>query len=162
VPRHPERFEGVFQLANSKGFRTYRFTETASIPADAEVFVVDAMGVLLEFYAASNIAFIGGSLVEVGGHNPIEAGALGLPILMGNYVFNFEAICQKLRTVGGLEIVQNENELQEALLSLMADPQKASQIGKQALQEVEAGKGAVGRVVEALAPLMDAAPQSRV
>ena len=125
VPRHPERFDSVCQLAASKEFLSYRFTEHETIPQDAEVFVVDAMGVLLEFYAASNIAFIGGSLVDVGGHNPIEAGALGLPILMGPFVFNFEAICQKLRTVSGLEIINNEQQLQQAHLALMTDSERA-------------------------------------
>lgn len=159
VPRHPERFDSVCQLAASKEFLSYRFTEHETIPQDAEVFVVDAMGVLLEFYAASNIAFIGGSLVDVGGHNPIEAGALGLPILMGPFVFNFEAICQKLRTVSGLEIINNEQELQQALLALMTDSERARCMGKNALREIDASKGAVGRVVEALAPLLDTTPQ---
>jgi 3-deoxy-D-manno-octulosonic-acid transferase len=160
VPRHPERFDSVYQLACSKQFRTYRFTQGADIPADAEVFIVDAMGVLLEFYAASNIAFIGGSLVEVGGHNPIEAGALGVPVLMGNHVFNFEAICHKLKAVGGLDIVNDEVELESRLLELMADPARAREMGRYALGEIEASKGAVGRVLEALAPMMDSAPRA--
>ena len=158
VPRHPERFESVYQLALNKQFKAYRFSDGSSIPSDAEVFVVDAMGVLLEFYAASDIAFIGGSLVEVGGHNPLAAGAFGLPVLMGTYVFNFEAICQKLRAVRGLDIVSNEQELQETLLRLMVDPKHARHMGENALREIEASKGAVGRVVEALAPLLDATP----
>jgi len=159
VPRHPERFDSVYQLSQNKQFLTYRFSEANAIPADAEVFIVDAMGVLLEFYAASDIAFIGGSLVEVGGHNPIEAGAFGLPVLMGAYVFNFEAICQKLRAVGGLDIVNKEAELKDALVRLMENPERARQMGEKALQEIQASKGAVGRVVEALAPQLDATPQ---
>jgi 3-deoxy-D-manno-octulosonic-acid transferase len=160
VPRHPERFDSVYQLACSKQFRTYRFTQGTDIPKDAEVFIVDAMGVLLEFYAAADIAFIGGSLVEVGGHNPIEAGALGVPVLMGTYVFNFEAICQKLKAVGGMDIVNNDIELEARLVELMADPTRARKMGESALREIEASKGAVGRVVEALAPLMDSAPRA--
>ena len=160
VPRHPERFDSVYQLAASKQFLSYRFTENESIPRDAEVFIVDAMGVLLEFYAASDIAFIGGSLVEVGGHNPIEAGALGLPILMGPFVFNFEAICQKLLAVNGLELVNNEQELQQVLLDLLANRERAKSMGENALREIEASKGAVGKVIEALTPLLDSAPQA--
>ncbi len=158
VPRHPERFESVYQLAISRQFNTYRFSEQQSIPQDTQVFVVDAMGVLLEFYAASDIAFIGGSFVEVGGHNPIEAGALALPVLMGPFVFNFEAICQKLKAVGGLEVVDDEKQLALALKRLMSEPDEARRMGKCAFQEIEDSKGAVGRVVEALTPLLDETP----
>lgn len=161
VPRHPERFETAYQLACARGFITSRFTEASVLPADVQVYVVDAMGVLLEFYAASNIAFVGGSLVEVGGHNPIEAGAFGLPILMGCNVFNFEAICQKLRDQGALKIVKDAPELQAALADLIAHPEKAQAMGEKARCEIEAGKGAVLNVVEALEPLMLSAPFSR-
>lgn len=161
VPRHPERFENVYHLALAKKFKTYRRTECESIPSDAEVFVVDAMGELLDFYAASNIAFIGGSLVEVGGHNPIEPGALGLPIVMGLHVFNFEAICQKLLSVGGLFIAESDDVLKEKLLELMSDSEKAKSMGQCALKEIEASKGAVLRVVDALSPLLDQAHRAK-
>lgn len=162
VPRHPERFDGVYQLALSQKFKTYRRSECEFIPADTEVFVVDAMGELLDFYAASNIAFIGGSLVEVGGHNPIEPGALGLPIIMGPYVFNFEAICQQLVSVGALYLAEDDQSLQACLLSLMSDPEKAQAMGRAALGEIDASKGAVIRVVDALTPLLDQAHQDGV
>jgi 3-deoxy-D-manno-octulosonic-acid transferase len=113
------------------------------------------MGELLDFYAASDIAFIGGSLVEVGGHNPIEPGALGLPIIMGPYVFNFEAMCQQLASVGGLLLAEDDTSLLTYLLNLMADPEKAKQIGDAALEEINASKGAVLRVVDALSPLLE-------
>ena len=161
VPRHPERFEGVYHLAMSQEFKTYRRSECEFIPADSEVFVVDAMGELLDFYAASTIAFIGGSLVEVGGHNPIEPGALGLPIIMGPYVFNFEAICQQLASVGGLYLAEDDASLQAYLILLMSDPEKARAMGKAALGEIEASKGAVIRVVDALTPLLDQAHQDK-
>lgn len=159
VPRHPERFEAVYQLAVNQKFISYKRSLCEYIPVDAEVFVVDAMGELLDFYAASNIAFIGGSLVEVGGHNPIEPGALGLPIIMGPHVFNFEAICQQLVSVGGLLLVENDQALQAQVLSLMADANKAKQIGGAALAEINASKGAVLRVVDALSPLLEKAHQ---
>jgi 3-deoxy-D-manno-octulosonic-acid transferase len=155
VPRHPERFEAVYQLSLGQKFLSYKRSLCEYIPADAEVFVVDSMGELLDFYAASDIAFIGGSLVEVGGHNPIEPGALGLPIIMGPYVFNFEAICQQLISVGGLLIAENDQKLEGYVLSLMADSDKVKQIGDAALAEIDASKGAVLRVVDALSPLLD-------
>lgn len=155
VPRHPERFESVYHLALSQNFLTYKRSQCEHIPADAEVFVVDAMGELLDFYAASSIAFIGGSLVEVGGHNPIEPGALGLPIIMGPHVFNFEAICQKLIAVGGLLLAEDDQSVQNYVLALMADTDKAKQMGDAALAEINASKGAVLRVVDTLSPLLD-------
>lgn len=155
VPRHPERFDSVYQLSVAHKFTTYRRSEVDAIPSDTEVFVVDAMGELLDFYAASNIAFIGGSLVEVGGHNPIEPGALGLPIIMGPYVFNFEAICQQLVGAGGLCLVKDDQELSQTLLALMADSEQAKLMGAAAFEEIEASKGAVLRVVDALSPLLE-------
>jgi len=155
VPRHPERFESTFQQAKTQGFKVYRRTEEAKIPKDCEVFVVDVMGELLAFYAASDIAFIGGSLIEVGGHNPIEPGALGLPILAGPHMFNFEAVCQQLVSSGGMEIVQDKAMLLNFLTALIANPESAKEKGQKALAEVEASKGAVARVVDYLVPLIE-------
>ena len=154
VPRHPERFESAYELAEQAGFLTYRRTHEAVIPQDTDVFVVDTMGELLKFYAASDVAFIGGSLVEVGGHNPIEPGALGLPILAGPFVFNFEAICDQLVGAGGMEIVSGEAKLLEALQELMANPEEAKKRGQCAMKEVNASKGAVNKVVDYLTPLL--------
>ena len=155
VPRHPERFSQVVDLAILKGFKTYQRTKQTLIPQDTEVFVVDTMGELMSFYGASNIAFIGGSLVEVGGHNPIEPSALGLPVLAGPYIFNFEAIFDQLVKAGGVEIVETEHDLLLSLKALVADEAVAKERGQKALVEVEASKGAVNRVVNYLAPFLD-------
>lgn len=154
VPRHPERFDSAYKQATQKGFKTYRRTQESTIPSDSEVFVVDTMGEVMNFFAASKVAFIGGSLVEVGGHNPIEPGALGLPILIGPYTFNFEAICQKLANAKGLKIVSDEADLSATLVSLLAQPEQAKQMGQRALLEVEAQKGAVERVVKYIDPML--------
>jgi len=155
VPRHPERFESAYRQARQMGFNVYRRTESESMPADTEVFVVDTMGELLAFYAASLVAFLGGSLVDVGGHNPIEPGALGLPILMGPHVFNFEAICAQLVKSGSLEIVDDEQALLAGLTRLFSDPQLARDRGQKALKEIQASKGAVKRVVADIEPLLE-------
>jgi len=155
VPRHPERFESAFQQSLKQGFRVYRRTEQAVIPGDSDVFVVDTMGELLAFYAASDVAFIGGSLVEVGGHNPIEPGALGLPILIGPHIFNFEAICQQLVSAGAMQVVEDEVGLLASLELLISQPDEAKARGKKALVDIEASKGAVARVVDHLTPLLE-------
>ncbi len=154
VPRHPERFDSAFRLATEAGFRTYRRTEQEHIPADSEVFVVDTMGELMRFYAAANVAFIGGSLAEVGGHNPIEPAALGVPVLLGPHVFNFEAICQQMQATGGLEVLPNEKEVQKRLLDLLNHPAEAKAMGQKLMEEVAAGRGAVERVMVQLRTLI--------
>ncbi len=155
VPRHPERFDSAVQLSRQEGFLVYRRTCCEQIPSDAEVFVVDTMGELMNFYAAANVAFIGGSFVEVGGHNPIEPAALGLPILIGPHIFNFEAICRQMREVEALEQVDDLAALEAALLGLLRNEAEAQRRGDAARHEVEAGRGAVGRVVDHLTPLLD-------
>ncbi|KZY85966.1 MULTISPECIES: lipid IV(A) 3-deoxy-D-manno-octulosonic acid transferase [unclassified Oleiphilus] len=155
VPRHPERFESAFQQSNKQGFNTARRSEFEKIPSDAEVFVVDTMGELMDFYATAQVAVIGGSFTEIGGHNPIEPGALGLPILIGPHYFNFEAICHQLVEAKGMEIVADELALLESLGMLFSNPERAQEMGQNALQKVEASKGAVKRVVDHLQPLLE-------
>lgn len=155
VPRHPERFESVFQLAIKNGFNTSRRTKSKLIPEEAEVFVVDTMGELMDFYAASDVAVIGGSFVSIGGHNPIEPGALGVPILMGPHYFNFEAICEQLVDADGMKIVEDELALLEMLDQLFSQPKLAEDMGQNALKKIEEGKGAVNRVVDHLQPLLE-------
>ncbi len=157
VPRHPERFDAVFQLVEKQGLQVYRRTQEAKIPADAQVYLLDTMGELLMAYAAAQFAFIGGSWVEVGGHNPIEAAALSLPLFMGPYTFNFEVVSARLMAAGALEIVRDENALAQSLLMLMASPNKAQGRGARAFAEVEANRGAVKRVVEHVLPWLERA-----
>ena len=154
VPRHPERFDRAFDLSEQRGFHTYRRTTHPCIAADAEVFVVDTMGEMMAFYAASDIAFIGGSFVEIGGHNPIEPAALSKPIVMGPHTFNFEAICDQLVAAGGLEVVQDPEQLRRSLAALLDDAAFAESRGLNAAGVVAGGRGAVNRVVDHLAPLI--------
>lgn len=157
VPRHPERFDSAYKLAEERGFKTVKRTEYEQIPADVEVYIGNTMGEMMALFSVADIAFVGGSLVPVGGHNPLEPGALGKPILMGPELFNFEAICQQLEVAGGLTIVQNSAQLAECLNTLFCEPVSAKEMGQKALSEVEAGKGAVKRVVEHISPLLDGA-----
>ena len=154
VPRHPERFESVWQLARERGFLCHRRTQHTRPRPETQVFLVDTMGELMAFYEAANIAFIGGSFVEVGGHNPIEPAALSTPTVMGPHVFNFEAICEQLLQAEGMEQVNDIAELETVLSNWIQDPDRAKVVGDNAVKVVEQGKGAVNRVVEHLAPLI--------
>lgn len=155
VPRHPERFESAYDQASEAGFQTSRFSSSPLIGAKDDVYVLDAMGQLMRFYAASDLVFIGGSLAEVGGHNPIEPGALGKAMLIGPHYFNFQMICQEFMDSGALQTVADENELFEALRSLIECPDIARAKGEKAYAVVERGKGATGRVVDAIAPFFN-------
>lgn len=155
VPRHPERFEAAYRQACDAGFCTGRRTDDSAIPADCSVFVVNTMGELMRFYAAADVAVIGGSFAEVGGHNPIEPAALGLPILMGPHIFNFEAICQQMMASGGLEVLPDESALRARLQDLLSQPELAQAMGQKVQQEVAAGRGAKERVMTQLRPLIE-------
>lgn len=99
VPRHPERFAAVHTLC-SEQFTTVRRSAGTPVDAQTRVLLGDTMGELLFLYALSDIAFVGGSLVATGGHNPLEPAALALPVLMGPHVFNFLEISAMLREAG--------------------------------------------------------------
>lgn len=155
VPRHPERFESAYQQALAAKFKVYKHSQHQSIPADAEVFVVDMMGAMMPCYAASDLAFVGGSLVAVGGHNPIEPAVLNKPVLMGPNYFNFEAICQQLMESEGLLVAQDQSELQAQIARLLSQPELMLAMGQRAGAVVAEGRGAVARVVERLLPLIE-------
>jgi len=152
VPRHPERFESAYKLAVESGFAAGRYSEQKQLQPNQDVYVLDAMGQLMGFFAASDVVFIGGSLTEVGGHNPIEPGALGKPMLIGPHYFNFERICDEFVASGALQVVDDASELERALTQLLDNSVEAAQRGAAAYAVVEKGKGAVNRVVDALSP----------
>lgn len=155
VPRHPVRFDSAYRLAHEMGFRVGRYSERESLLPDEDVYVLDVMGQLMRFYAASDIVFIGGSLTEVGGHNPIEPGALGKPMLIGPHYFNFEMICREFMASSSLSVVQDDADLTVQLSRLLQDPKMAAELGNAAFDVVEKGKGAIARVVDAIAPELD-------
>lgn len=155
VPRHPERFDSAYRLACEGGFRVARRSDESTLPANCDVFIVNTMGELMRFYAAADVAVIGGSFAEVGGHNPIEPAALGLPILMGPHIFNFEAICQQMKASGGLEVLADESALLQRLSALLSEPEQARALGERVQREVAAGRGAKERVMTQLRPLIE-------
>lgn len=154
VPRHPERFENVWSMARQQGFLCHRRTVHSCPQPETQVFLVDTMGEMMAFYGAADIAFIGGSLVEVGGHNPIEPAALAKPIVMGPHVFNFEAISEQLQMAEGMKLVGDDEGLEQALREWLSDLDEARRVGANAAEVVAQGRGAVTRVVNHLAPLI--------
>ncbi len=142
VPRHPERFARVAALCRERGWETVLRSEQRVTPADAAVFVGDSMGELLLFFAASDAAFIGGSLVPHGGHNPLEASAQRVPVLFGPHMFNFEAIAQLLLASGAAREVGDDGQLADSVVRWLSDPEARNAAGEQGAAVVEANKGA--------------------
>ena len=148
VPRHPERFDAVVRLAG-EALVTQRMTDAVS--GQAQVIVGDTMGQLIYLYGVAQIAFIGGSLVEHGGHNPIEAAAAGLPLLMGPHHFNFDAVVATFEAVGCLHRVTDAVNLAAAVNVLLDDASRREAESGRAREVVSSNAGATERIAERLA-----------
>jgi 3-deoxy-D-manno-octulosonic-acid transferase len=157
VPRHPERFTRVTALARSTGLRTARHSEGVAVAADSQCLVIDTMGQLLNYYAACDIAFVGGSLLPVGGHNVLEPAALARPVIVGPHTFNFEDIVDQLVESGGAKEVGDANDLGDLVLSLFEQPAERDRMGQAGLELVATGRGALSRTLDAIGQLLEQA-----
>ncbi|MFN2309701.1 MAG: lipid IV(A) 3-deoxy-D-manno-octulosonic acid transferase [Gammaproteobacteria bacterium] len=142
VPRHPERFARVAALCHEQGWVTVLRSRQLPTPAEAAVFVGDSMGELLLFFAAADVAFIGGSLIAHGGHNPLEAAAQRVPVLFGPHMFNFEQIAHLLLAAGAAREVGDSGQLADSVMHWLADPAARVAAGEHGAAVVEANKGA--------------------
>ncbi len=154
VPRHPERFRDVGKLVEQRGFQCVHRTAETSYDEATEVFLVDTMGELPLFYAASDVAFVGGSLVPVGGHNLLEPAALGLPVVSGPHVFNAEDIADMFFELGAILLVHDSNELASSVGDLIADPDAAAKIGEMGRKIVLENRGSLSKLRGLLEPLI--------
>jgi len=155
VPRHPERFAGVRELTEKQNFNVVSRTENQPCDESTEVFLVDTMGEVPLFYAASDIAFVGGSLVPVGGHNLLEPAAQGLPIVTGPHLFNAQEIADDFIELGACRVVADEAELVAAIAYLIDEPVAAGEMGKKGLALLELSRGSLERLLVLLEPLLD-------
>lgn len=153
VPRHPERFAAVHELCAGQ-FSTVRRSTGDAVTAQTQVLLGDTMGELLFLYALADIAFVGGSLVPTGGHNPLEPAALALPVLMGPHVFNFLEISAMLREAGALQQVDDAEGLAAAVRRLVELPQDARRMGEAGRAVMQANQGALQRLLDGLARLL--------
>lgn len=143
VPRHPERFDSVAQLVEMRGLRMTRRSLQQPISADTQVYLADSMGELMHWYQMAQVAFVGGSLVDVGGHNPIEALSVATPVIMGPYTQSCHEVVQQLQALGvlfqlprDLSLQQNKQALYEQLQAWLSQPEQTRRIGELALNEV--------------------------
>ncbi len=155
VPRHPGRFPAVLDLIQRQSFAVVSRTSGVTCEPSTEVFLVDTMGEVPLFYATSDLAFVGGSLVPVGGHNLLEPAAQALPIIAGPHLFNALDIAGKFVDSGACKIVANSDELSDTLLFLIEDPQHAEKMGRNGAAVLEQNRGALERLLVLLQPLLE-------
>lgn len=154
APRHPERFAAVTEQARARGLRVRTRSEHHLPDSGTECFVLDSMGELLGFFAAADVAFVGGSLQAIGGHNVLEPAALGVPSIVGPHTFNFVEATTLLRDEGALLQVDNAAGLQRALALLLNDAPRRRAMGAAGRLTVERERGALARTMQLIAELL--------
>jgi 3-deoxy-D-manno-octulosonic-acid transferase len=169
VPRHPPRFDDVAELLRRSGLRYVRRTQDSTAQRGAEpsmsptgsiavslsdVLLVDTLGELLDFYAASDVAFVGGSLVPIGGHNLLEPAALAVPILTGPHNSNSEDIARLLVERRAAEVVHDASRLGSRVAQLLADPEERARIGELGRESVDDNRGALAKLLNLIEPLL--------
>ena len=153
VPRHPERFPSVRELIEKQGFSLV--SRTAQRPAgDASVFLCDTMGEVPMFYAASDVAFVAGSLVPIGGHNLLEPAMLGVPIVTGPHNFNAQDIADLFVDLGACRRVTGTEDLVTTVSELLTDRELAARLGNTGRSVLEENRGALERLLVLLEPLL--------
>lgn len=154
VPRHPERFGTVKSLLRKNEFNFVSRTDEIPCTSNASVFFGDTMGELPMFYAASDIAFVGGTLVPIGGHNLLEPTALGLPVVTGPQLFNTQDIANMFSEVEAFIQVQDAAELAEALKKLFRDSDEAERMASKGRTILAENRGALQRLLKLMEPLI--------
>ncbi|KOO16060.1 3-deoxy-D-manno-octulosonic acid transferase [Vibrio xuii] len=152
VPRHPERFDSVAELIKSQQLSLVRRSSGSldRLPEGTDVYLGDTMGEMVKFLAASDLVFMGGSLLgdKVGGHNFIEPAMLSRLTITGPSYYNFADLGQQLIAAGALEVVEGEKQLSSKVIECLSSPKKLDQGGRAALSVVEQNQGALQRSVD--------------
>lgn len=148
VPRHPQRFEEVAALAAKAGFAVQRRSENAPVAAQTQMLLGDSMGELFAYYAACDVAFVGGSLLDYGSQNLIEACRVGKPVLLGPSTYNFSAAAAEALDYGAARQVGSADELLEAAAELLADAALRARMGEAGRAFAARHAGATAKTVE--------------
>ncbi|MGD2063129.1 MAG: 3-deoxy-D-manno-octulosonic acid transferase [Nitrospirota bacterium] len=157
VPRHPERTTGVEEVLRDGGIEWLRFSRASGV-WETPVLLVDEVGWLMRLFGRARVAFVGGSLVATGGHNPLEPAAWGLPAVFGPHTFNFKDITAEFLEAGaGVQVADGEALYRETL-ALLQDAARSQAIGAAGKQLVEANSGALTRTVAAVRQAVGGAP----
>ena len=150
VPRHPERFAKITQILKEDNWIYSTKSDDQDIPESCQVLLIDTIGELLFFYACSDVAFVGGSLLPVGGHNLLEPAAIGLPIITGAHTFNQKEMTDRLTQVDALRIVHNANSLSSDVIFFLTNTEESKNAGQRGKLIVESNKGAIKSLMKRL------------
>jgi len=154
APRHPERTSEVGKVIIKKGFYPLRVSQldlpSSVLRFPSPVFILDTVGSLMDFYAAADIVFVGGSLIKKGGHNILEPASLGKPVIFGPHMFNFRDIAGMFLNDNAAIKVETSKELEGSIRELLKDNSKASQLIKNASTVIARNKGATLKIIEAI------------
>ena len=151
VPRHPERFDAVFQAALKLGFKVQKRSDGKPVAADTQVWVGDSMGELFAYYAAADVVFVGGSLVDTGCQNVIEPIACGKPTLFGYSTYNFQAACAAALAAGVAKQVHTPEEWRATVLELLQNHSEQTAMQQHAQAFIHTHQGASERIAEQIA-----------
>ena len=158
APRHRERFAPVRAFLKRSGLKIGFRSSDGLPPAGAEAFLLDSLGELNDFYACADVAFVGGSIARVGGHNLLEPAALGLPVLAGPHLFQTPDTARLLNEAGALFSVRDERELAGRLARLLANEIALRSAGDAARDCLAAGEGVVEETVGLIEPFLPPRP----
>lgn len=154
APRHPERFTEVATLCKRKKYSVTLRSSKEPCSTATDIFICDSMGELLQFFAASDVAFIGGSLVKTGGHNLLEPASFALPIISGPHTFNFAEATRLLKEADALIIIKDEKELAANVIRFLENPNLHQKFGDLAQAVVKANRGAVEKHMKLIEKLL--------
>ncbi|AVR95300.1 lipid IV(A) 3-deoxy-D-manno-octulosonic acid transferase [Pseudoduganella armeniaca] len=158
VPRHPQRFDAVELMVRERSLpvqRRSQLTGGGRVAPDTRVVLGDSMGEMFAYYAACDVAFIGGSLMPLGGQNLIEAAALGKPVLIGQHTFNFAQVTEDALAAGGAARVADAVDLMTQAGRLLNDAEERAHVGRNALAFANQHRGATARTLALLPPLAE-------
>lgn len=149
VPRHPERFDRVFELCQEQGFETTRRTASQTIESSTQVYLGDTMGEMLILIGSADVCFMGGSLIgdKVGGHNVLEPAALGVPVITGPSYFNFSEIVDSLKDASAILLSQDYLSLTKQITNMLSNKRDRTKIINNALNIVKSSQGSINRTL---------------
>ncbi len=155
APRHPERFQEVQDMLRQRGIPFFLRSAGTAAPPDCHVMVLDTLGELAKFYALADVAFVGKSLTQRGGHNPLEPASCGKPVLFGPHMDNFREVATLLTSERGAMEVAGFQELVSTLDRLLSDPAAAKEMGRRARNSVQSQTGGVSHTVTKLRQVLE-------
>ena len=146
VPRHPERFETVFEYIQNRDLSVARRSKKEDVTPETKVLLGDTMGELNFLYSVSDVAFVGGSLVDHGGQNLLEPASLGLPLSSGKSLRNFQEIADELQEDKALFLIEQQKELSDFFIEMISKPRKSARIGKASAKVFEKNRGVLIKI----------------